>query len=185
MRAKLIGGCVCAVVLFTSGSWAADMAEASGSVASAAMTTAVAAGAMGHDATINPFIHAKVPSDVREKLQSAVQIAAGRIQELDECSDMFASLGTDGLEMLKTTLYFPARALNRKDGICRRSAAYTTIGGKSTFVCPQFSSLSDERAAMFVVHEALHHAGLSEKPLDRRAMTSLQINAMVSKKCRF
>jgi len=38
---------------------------------------------------------------------------------------------------------------------------------------------------MFVVHEALNHAGLSEKPLDRRAMTSLQINSMVAKNCRF
>ena len=47
------------------------------------------------------------------------------------------------------------------------------------------SRLSDERAAMLVVHEALHHAGLSEKPLNRRCMTSLEINTLVGKKCRF
>ena len=185
MRTRLIGVCVCVMVISTVGSWAADRLEAPESMASAAATTTAAVGTVGNEKTVSPYINPKIPDLVREKLQSAVQIAAARIEELEECSDMFASLGADGLEMLNTTLYFPARALNRSDGMCRRAAAYTTIGGKSTFVCPEFSSLSDDRAAMYVVHEALHHAGLSEKPLDRRGMTSLQINTMVATKCRF
>ena len=106
-------------------------------------------------------------------------------EEVETCGDLFARLGADGKETLKRTLYFPVSAQNRKDGICRKAAAYTNVGAKSTFVCEEFSWLSDERAAMFVVHEALHHAGLTEKPLDRRAMTSLEINGMVGKKCRF
>lgn len=185
MKAGLIGVCVCVIVISTGGSWAADRLEAPGSIASAAVTTTVAVGAVGNEEPISSYIHPKIPAAVREKLQSAVQIAVARIEELEECGDLFANLGADGLEMLSSTLYFPARALNRRDGMCRRAAAYTTIGGKSTFVCPEFSGLSDERAAMYVVHEALHHAGLSEKPLDRRGMTSLQINTMVATKCRF
>ncbi len=184
MKANLIGGFVCVVLLTAGGSRAADKLEAPDSMAAAVMTTA-AVFTVGSEKTISPYINPKIPDLVREKLQSAVQIAAARIEELEECGDLFANLGADGLEMLNTTLYFPARALNRRDGMCRRAATYTTVGGKSTFVCPEFSGLSDERAAMYVVHEALHHAGLSEKPLDRRAKTSLQINTMVATKCRF
>jgi len=39
--------------------------------------------------------------------------------------------------------------------------------------------------SMFVIHEALHHAGLTEKPQDRRGMTSLAINSMVGRSCGF
>jgi hypothetical protein len=185
MKVGLVGAFFCVVVISTGDPWAADRLEAPGSMTSAAVTTAIATAAAERDSAIDPYIDPKIPDPVQEKLHAAVALAAARIEEVEECNDLFAKLGADGLEMLSTTLFFPARALNRRDGVCRRAATYTTVGGKSTFVCPEFSSLSDERAAMYVIHEALHHAGLSEKPLDRRAMTSLQINTMVSTKCRF
>jgi len=185
MKARLIVACVCVVSISAGGSWAGDIVEASARVAPAAVTAAVAVGAVGSEGPIGPWIHPKFSSEARRKLQIAVRIAADRIEEVDECGDLFARLGADGKETLKKTLYFPVSAQNRKDGICRQAAAYTKVGARSTFVCPEFSWLSDERAAMFVVHEALHHAGLSEKPLDRRGMTSLEINTMVGKKCRF
>jgi hypothetical protein len=173
------------VVISAGGAWAADSIEASAGVAAATVTTAVAAGAVGGEAPVGAWIHPKISADVREKLESAVRIALERIDEVEECGDLFSGLGADGKEMLNSTLYIPVSPRNRKDGICRQAAAYTKVGAKSTFICPEFSRLSDERAAMFVVHEALHHAGLSEKPLDRRGMTSLEINTMVGKKCRF
>ena len=185
MKASLIVICMCVVLISTGGLWAGDIVEASGSIASASVTTAVAVGAVGNEAPIGPWFHPKFSADLRKKLQSAVQIAAERIEEVEECGELFARLGADGEETLNTTLYFPVAAYNRRDGICRQAAAYTKVGAKSTFVCPEFSRLSDKRAAMFVVHEALHHAGLSEKPLDRSGMTSLEINTMVGKKCRF
>lgn len=185
MRTRLIGTCVCLIVISTGGTWAADGLEASGSMASAAVATTAVVGATEFAQPTSPYIHPKMPDAVTERLQSAVEIAAERIEKLEECSDLFANLGADGLEMLHTTMYFPARAVNKKDGVCRRSAAYTTVGGKLTFVCPEFSNLSNDRAAMYVVHEALHHAGLTEKPQDRRALTSLQINTMVATKCKF
>jgi hypothetical protein len=185
MKTRLIVASVCAMLISTGGSWAADVVEASGQVVPASVTSAVAVSAVGSVEPISPWIHPKFSGDVREKLQSAVRIAADRIEEVEECSDLFARLGADGIVTLNTTLYFPVAAHNRRDGNCRQAAAYTKVGAKSTFFCPEFSRLSDERAAMFVVHEALHHAGLSEKPLDRNGMTSLEINTMVGKKCQF
>ena len=185
MKARLIVACVCAVMVSTTGSWAGDIVEASARVAPATVTAAVAVGAVGNETPIGPWIHPKISADLRTRLRSAVRIAVERIEEVEECGDLFASLGADGKETLERTLYFPVSAQNRKDGICRKAAAYTNVGARATFVCEEFSWLSDERAAMFVVHEALHNAGLSEKPLDRRGMTSLEINTMVGKKCRF
>jgi len=185
MKTRLIVGCVCLVSISAGGSWAADNIEGSGGVSITTVTTAVAVGAVESEESIGPWIHPKFSPDLREKLQAAAQIAAERIEEVEECGDLFARLGADGREILNATLYFPVSAINRRDGICRKAAAYTNVGAKSTFVCEEFSWLSDERAAMYVIHEALHHAGLSEKPLDRRGMTSLEINTMVGKKCRF
>jgi hypothetical protein len=185
MKARLIVGCACVVLISAGGSWAGDIAEASARVAPAAVTSAVSNGAVGNEGPIVPWIHPKISADLREKVQSAVRIAAARIEEVEACGDLFTDLGAQGGETLNATLYFPVSAPNRRDGICRQAAAYTKVGAKSTFICPEFSRLSDERAAMFIVHEALHHAGLSEKPLDRRGMTSLEINTMVGKKCRF
>ena len=185
MNARLIVVCVCVILISASGSWAGDIVEASGSVASASVTVATAVGALGDEGPIGPWIHPKISSGTRDKLQTAGRIATERIEEVEACGDLFANLGADGEETLKRTLYFPVSAQNGKDGICRKAAAYTNVGGRSTFVCEEFSWLTDERAAMFVVHEALHNAGLSEKPLDRRGMTSLEINTMVGRKCRF
>lgn len=185
MKAKVTVVCVCAGLISAGGSWAGDIVDASARGAPATVTAVAAAGTVGNEAPTGPYIHPKFSSETRQKLQAAVRIAAERIEAVEECGDLFAGLGADGEETLKKTLYFPVAAHNRNAGICRKAAAYTKVGAKSTFVCPEFSRLSDERAAMFVVHEALHHAGLSEKPLDPSAMTSLGINTMVGKKCRF
>jgi len=185
MKARLVVACVCVMLISAGGLWAGDIVEASGQVVPASVTSAVAASAVGGVEPISPWIHPKFSSETRMKLQTAVRIAVDRIEEVEECAELFARLGADGKETLEKTLYFPVSAQNRKDGICRKAAAYTNVGAKSTFVCEEFSWLSDERAAMFVVHEALHHAGLSEKPLDRRAMTSLEINTLVGTRCKF
>ena len=42
-----------------------------------------------------------------------------------------------------------------------------------------------ETAAVAVIHEALHHAGLTEAPHDRLAMTSIEITEMVEDACGF
>jgi len=183
MRARLTVVLVGSMLVAAAGSWAGDdSSQMSGGFVLASVEAVAATGGVDR---VEPFIHSKISADVREKLQAAVRIAADRIEEVEECGELFARLGADGEETLRTTLYFPVSSYNRKAGICRKAAAYTKVGGTSTFICPEFSRLSDERAAMFLVHEALHHAGLTEKPQDRRGMTSLAINSMVGRSCRF
>ena len=61
--------------------------------------------------------------------------------------------------------------------------AQTYVGDAPTWICRRVTSYSDEQAALVVIHEALHHAGLTEKPHDRNAMSSGAINKMVGKSC--
>ena len=106
-----------------------------------------------------------------------------KVAEVPECRGLFEALGADAIETLRTGLYFPIASHRKEKAVCSRAVAYTNVGAAPTFLCRDFSRLSDDRAAMYVIHEALHHAGLTEKPHDQGAMTSRAINTMVTNAC--
>lgn len=116
------------------------------------------------------------------KLDEAFAIAVDRVREIPQCGGLFVGLEADGLEMLATTIYMPTHPFDEQT-LCKSAAAFTWVGGVHTRLCRRFSSLSEERAAMTLIHEALHHAGLSEKPADPEAMTAREIDAMVEDAC--
>jgi hypothetical protein len=142
-----------------------------------------AAGAMA-DEPIEPWIHGDMPDDMRSRLEAGFAIAVEKVQEVPECRALFEELGADAIETLSTGLYFPINSHRKEKAVCRGAMAFTNVGAAPTFVCRDFSRMSDERAAMYVVHEALHHAGLTEKPHDPGAMTSRAINRMVTDACK-
>jgi hypothetical protein len=84
--------------------------------------------------------------------------------------------------MLSTTIYMPTHPRDEQT-LCQSAAAFTWVGGFHTRLCRRFTSLSDERAAMTLIHEALHHAGLTEKPKDPEAMTAREIDNLVDDAC--
>ena len=51
-------------------------------------------------------------------------------------------------------------------------------------LCPSFGDLSSKQAAVVLIHEALHHAGLTEQPADPLGMTPDQRNQLVEASCR-
>lgn len=185
MRARLVSVLFVSMLVLAAGSWAQEDSGTAGDLLLASIEADGAAVSLNRELPIEPWIHPKMSPQVTQKLRAAVRIAVERIEEVEECGELFFRLGADGEEMLRTTLYFPVSSHNRKNGTCRKAIAYTDVGSRSTFVCPEFSRLSDERAALIIVHEALHYAGLPEKPQDRRAKTSLAINSMVGRSCRF
>jgi len=117
-----------------------------------------------------------------EKLREAFSVAIERVQEIPQCGGLFAELEADGLAMLTTTIYMPTHRMDEQT-VCQTAAAFTWVGGAHTRLCRRFSSLSEERAAMTLIHEALHHAGLTEKPADPEAMTAREIDGMVGAAC--
>jgi len=116
------------------------------------------------------------------KLDEAFEVAIERVKEIPQCGGLFVELGTGGVEMLAATIYMPTHPFDEQS-LCKSAAAFTWVGGVHTRLCRRFSSLSKERAAMTLIHEALHHAGLTEKPADPEAMTAREIDNMVGDAC--
>ena len=104
-------------------------------------------------------------------------------------------MGADPIQILATGLYFQVESYHREIELCGRdmsansrgaeNLSYTKVGGTPTWICRHFASVSDEMASITVIHEALHHAGLTESPVDKTAMSSVEITEMVMSKCGF
>jgi hypothetical protein len=195
MKERLIVACVCVVLASAAGSWAGDVSEASGGAAPVAVAAVAVAGAAWSEDPIKPWIHPAMPESVSARLEAGFELAVERVREVESCGDLFTSLGADGLEMLTTGLYLPVDSHRREVEVCGRNSAtsskgatnlaYTNVGGAPTWICRHFARVSNETAAVAVIHEALHHAGLTEQPHDRMAMTSIEITRMVTRACEF
>ncbi len=121
---------------------------------------------------------------VERKLQYAYPLALQRVREVDTCRDLFAKLGADGVATLDATLYRPAES-ERELEICSFTSAlaFTGIGRSHTRLCDSFGGQARQTAAMILIHEALHSAGMSERPHDPTALNSVQINRLVRTSC--
>ena len=114
---------------------------------------------------------------------------------IEACSDLFARLGADGIQTLRTGLYLAPHSYLHEIMVCGRdplsdsrgaeNLGYTMVGGSPTWICRNFARVSNEVAAIAVIHEALHPAGLDEWPHDRMAMSSIEITEMVANECGF
>ena len=122
-----------------------------------------------------PKVSDWVSSWLSRRLVRALELAAEHIRDYPSCQALFANRGKDGVETLLASVYYPATL--QDEGIsCGGSAALTTVGGRVTRLCRSFGSLSQTQAAVILVHEALHHAGMTEYPSDPEGMTSVEIS---------
>lgn len=122
---------------------------------------------------------------VRFQVLAAVAVAMDRLERLPECRRLFEPWPVDGVELLRETVFELARSPEHR-AVCdrRRAAAFTRVGGRRTYLCPaRFGELTRQRAAMFLIHEALHQAGLDEWPHGPEAPRSSEINLMVRRSC--
>jgi hypothetical protein len=195
MKAELAVAFVGLAMMAISDSWAGDMVEASGGTAPGAAAAAAVIESADQSLTIEPWIHSSMPNRVRAKLEAGFELAVQRVREVEACGDLFTALGADGLEVLASGLYLPVDSYLREVDVCGRNSAaisrggdvlaYTKVGSAPTWICRHFARVSTETAAIAVIHEALHHAGLPEWPLDRTAMSSVEITKLVTDACGF
>ena len=166
---------------------AADTVDvvASNAVAPAATTTALGATSTdtGTETICKPTISTKVSVKNRQKISDAFELALERVHEVPECRELFAKHDAEGTATLGRVIFLPIGRAQARGDVCRDVSAYTMVGGGPVRVCRDFSRLSDSQAAMVIIHEALHHAGLTEYPQDPKGMTSQEINGMVAKQC--
>lgn len=193
MEARAVPALAVGILCAVSVSWGGDNSNGGGAATPAAVAVVAVAGAVRHDVPIRPWIHSNMPPAVRSKLEAGFELAVEQVREVETCDDLFARLGRNGVEMLTTSLYLPVDSYRREVEVCGRNArttsrtaenlAYTKVGAAPTWVCRHFARVSEETAAVALIHEALHHAGLTERPADRMAMSSVEITEMVKKAC--
>jgi hypothetical protein len=114
-----------------------------------------------HAQGLVPWSSDSMSRRVNEKLCAGFQVAVRRLRDLHACHDLFSRLGFDGIDEIAATLYYPA-ALDRESSVCSRAVAFTVIGAKHLWLCRRFSAVTDEYAAMTLIHEGLHRCGLNE-----------------------
>jgi hypothetical protein len=119
----------------------------------------------------------------RWAFNAAFNSAVKRVHGRRSCGDLFGGLKLRGVEALGGTRYQPARTPSDLV-LCQGGvSAVTSIHGRETRLCYQFKILSQNDKAAILIHEALHAAGLSERPHDPEAPTSREITAMVKSAC--
>lgn len=190
MGARRFTTVFCLVVLSTAGAWAADNIDSH-----VASTTAVLAEPSSNSlpsstgvVEIEPWIHPRMDDGLRARVEMAFEIAAERVQEVEACAELFTEFGVDAKETLGSALYWPVISYRDVKKICgRRTLAFTFVDSPLTFMCPDFEGVSDQRAAQIIIHEALHNAGLKEKPqyAGVGAKSPAAIDSMVAKSCNF
>lgn len=181
--------------LMVSGLWAGDITE--GGVGGARETVAASATVQAHgsEAPVEPWIHKSMPEPVRERLEAGFKLAVERVREVETCGRLFTQFGTNGLATLRLNLYLPTDSYFHEIEICGRNPiadsreaenlAVTKTGGRVVWICRNFARVSTETAAVTLIHEALHLAGLSEQPIERLAMASTEITEIVEVACAF
>ena len=194
MTVRLAVVCVISIVALSPSTWATDSIEVEAGIAAGASAAGIAVAA-AVKVPVQPWIHSEMPKRVKATLEAGFDLAVQRVREVESCSALFEALGADPIETLSTGLYFPVDSHRREIEICGRNSAtssrgaenlaYTQVGAAPTWICRHFSRVSPETAAVAVIHEALHHAGLTEWPHDRTAQTSIEITRMVQDACEF
>lgn len=127
-----------------------------------------------------------VPAALRFRLISAHGLARSRLGTHAQCRALFESMEANGLALLDDSTYSMARS-GAEQSICseRSAAAFTTVSGPLVHLCPRlFSDLTVPKAAMILIHESLHRAGLSEWPSNPAGLRSVEINALIRDRCR-
>jgi hypothetical protein len=190
--------CVVVSVFCAASTWAADGVDQNVASTDSAMvipSSAVASVDGGahqlsteEGAPLQPWIHSRMKGDLRARVEVAFEIAAQRVQESEACTELFTELGVDAMETLDSALYWPVKSHRDVTELCRgRNLAFTFVGSPLTFICPDFKGVSDQRAAQVIIHEALHNAGLKERPQYKGfgVKSSAAIDSMVAKACKF
>jgi hypothetical protein len=178
---RIVGLVLCVSVISVTPGLAADRVPNDGGEFSSA---AVGADGMGlESADAAPRVSGALSPRIDSRLREAFPVVLQRVSDIPECRELFTKLGTDALEKVTSSIYYPTTA-QMESRVCQRGvAAFTYVGSPQTRLCRGFASLGAERAAVTLIHEALHWAGLSERPLDEDGLDPRDIDRMVKKAC--
>lgn len=145
-------------------------------------------------ARADSMLEGELLSDVAANVvRRAQRLALKQLSRRPACRALFKSLGYSGAQLVADATFKPASPAERRQ-ICQRrrgalfttgGALFTTVGGAEITLCPEpFLRLSTRTQAALLLHEALHHAGVSEQPFDPDGLTPEALTRLVEHKCR-
>jgi hypothetical protein len=188
---RLGAGC-CAALILTLGPAAADPgSDAERPVAEVEPVGERASASLARRAAkaqyprLKPTVEEGLSARVRSRLSSALRFASQQVVKVDSCAALFSDLGADGREQLARAVYY-LPSVDQKERLCIQGggAAFALVGGYRIGICTkQFVNLTQWEAAMTLIHEALHHAGMPERPAVPNALSSREINKLVRVSC--
>jgi hypothetical protein len=120
---------------------------------------------------------------LRNQLRFAFRLAQERIRDRRACAALFTRLGADGLQLLTRARFAPEVIEKDRRACAKGVGARTEVSGREIRLCPAFATVSPREAALLLIHEVLHHAGLSERPPDPNGLTPQDINDLVAASC--
>jgi hypothetical protein len=133
--------------------------------------------------SFHPRFGGSFPTTVKSKLEQAFPIALAHLRDRSTCRRLFEDLGADGLGSLRLSVYCWADSMLARRACGRGVVAFTQVRSPFTWICTSFGRLSTKRAALILIHEALHRSGLGEQPVDPEGLTASEINALVAREC--
>lgn len=174
-----------AAVLYICSAAAAAAADRVSAPAGGSALVPAFVGAPDHRRAYAPRVRDDLRPSVRRVLALAYPLAVTKVRTIAVCRALFERLGADPVQVLMNSRYMAAKPerVRRPDPCQWGVAAVTAVGTPEVRLCLNFGSLQVSSAAITLLHEALHYAGLGEWPSSPDAMTSAQINLMVRDAC--
>lgn len=133
--------------------------------------------------SLRPRVHRTLSASSFRNLRLGFVLALEMVRTSRTCRALFDPLAGSGVESLAATHYAATTDRDRARVCAGGVAAFTTVGGRVTWLCPEFGNLHPRTAALTLVHEALHSAGMPEDPAAAGALTAGQIDDLVEGAC--
>jgi hypothetical protein len=195
---RVASGCLCALVLlgtwFAVGGASGQVPAPEGATSWQPRTVALNPAVLDNNArpglrpllrSVKPKVRGALAPAVRRRLALALPMAMERVYRIPTCRALFTALRADGVLKLANLRYHPATWPEEARPCQSGNAALQIVGTPNVRLCELFARLDTDVAALILIHEALHTAGLGEKPLDPNGLSTGEISIIVKTSCGF
>ena len=137
----------------------------------------------GVSSKIQPHTSGPLATRSARNLLTGFSVALERVNEITSCSALFEPYTASGVEMMTNSFYVAPNAIESREFCVGGVTAFTQVGSRVTRLCPAFGDVDRQTAALLLIHEALHSAGMPESPSTAGARTPSEINRLVKRAC--
>jgi hypothetical protein len=137
------------------------------------------------DVDLRPEARGSLPGLVLHKINGGRSMAHRHLSRYPSCSGLFQELNADGGAILALSRFEMASARDERRWCDRGAVMLTHVGGGVVRICGGgLERLGRGDVTALLLHEALHHAGLTESPADPQAEIPREITRRVRQSCR-